>query len=153
MRFFSVWCFLIFYAIPCAIFFVCYGGIVIALYARQRQSNLASSRVIDAATKQLTRTAAVVTGWFIIALGYDLWYYVLGHNGVQGVKYVKNSPVQKVGIFLAVSNSCVNPIIYALCMPAYRESVRRTLGCPAREKPKAGNVAAASSTSTVKSVA
>ena len=126
MKGFSVWCFLIFYAFPCIIFLVAYGWILVTLYARKRQTDLASSRVIDTATRQLTRTAAIVTVWFTIALGYDLWYYVLGHNGVRGIKYVKNTPIQKAGIFLTSTNSIVNPIIYCLFMPAFRKSVHLT---------------------------
>nr|CAJ38812.1 putative origin recognition complex subunit 3 protein [Platynereis dumerilii] len=133
MRGFSVWCFLILYAIPFAVFVASYGSIVYTLLARQRQTQLAQSRVIDAATKQLTKTAMVVTTWFIIALGYDLWYYILGYNNV--IKYQKNSPIQKIGIFLAGSNSCVNPIIYVLFMPAFRESLRKTFGCQPAPKP------------------
>ena len=52
-------------------------------------------RVIDSAAKQLTKTAITVTAIFIVALGYDLWYYLLGHLGVT--KYVHNSPLQKYG--------------------------------------------------------
>ena len=52
------------------------------------------SRVIDTAA-QLTKTAITVTAIFIVALGYDLWYYILGHLGVT--EYIYNSPKQKYG--------------------------------------------------------
>lgn len=132
MRGFSVWCFLIFYAFPCAMFFLMYGAIILTLVRRKTQSQLAPSRVIDTSTAQLTKTAMVVTGWFIVAIGYELWYYLLGYNKV--VPYKKNSPVQKAGVFMSGSNSCVNPVIYFMFMPAYRHSVKLTLRCdkPAR---------------------
>ena len=37
---------------------------------------LHSYSVIDTATSQLTKTAITVTAIFIVALGYDLWYYL-----------------------------------------------------------------------------
>ena len=52
-------------------------------------------RIIDTAAKQLTKTAITVTAIFIVALGYDLWYYVLGYSGV--IEYKMNTPLQKIG--------------------------------------------------------
>ena len=57
-------------------------------------------RVTDTAAKQLTKTAITVTAIFIIALGYDLWYYVLGYSGIT--EYKMNSPLQKLGKRLPV---------------------------------------------------
>lgn len=128
---FGIWCFFCLYAIPCGFFFFLYGGIVYTLVQRVRHPSLAHSRVIDTATTQLTRTAMLVTAWFIISLGYDCWYYMLGYAGV--VLYIKNSAIQKAGIFLAMSNSMVNPLIYALFMPAYRQSLCLTLGLHTRQ--------------------
>ena len=53
------------------------------------------SRVIDTAASQLTKTAVTVTSIFIIALGYELWYYVLGYADV--LEYKANTPEQKIG--------------------------------------------------------
>ena len=36
-----------------------------------------------------------MTAIFIVALGYDLWYYVLGYSGV--IEYKMNTPLQKLG--------------------------------------------------------
>ena len=52
-------------------------------------------RVIDTAASQLTKTAITVTAIFIVALGYDLWYYLLGYSGV--IVYKMNTPLQKIG--------------------------------------------------------
>ena len=57
------------------------------------------NRVIDTAASQLTKTAITVTAIFIVALGYDLWYYILGHLGVT--EYIYNSPKQKYGKYLS----------------------------------------------------
>ncbi len=52
-------------------------------------------RVIDKAASQLTKTAITVTAIFIVALGYDLWYYLLGYAGATD--YKMNTPLQKIG--------------------------------------------------------
>ena len=52
-------------------------------------------RVIDTAASQLTKTAITVTAIFIVALGYDGWYYFLGYSGAT--EYKLNSPVQILG--------------------------------------------------------
>ena len=52
-------------------------------------------RVIDTAASQLTKTAITVTAIFIVALGYDLWYYLLAYSGVTDYKI--NTPLQKIG--------------------------------------------------------
>ena len=53
------------------------------------------SRVIDTAASQLTKTAITVTAIFIVALGYDSWYYLFGYSGV--IEYTFNTPVQIIG--------------------------------------------------------
>lgn len=132
MRGHAVWSFLNYNVIPCTVFFSLYGGIVWRLYSRQQQTDLSQSNVIDVATRQLTRTAMVVTGWFVISLSYDTWYYVLGYNGV--VEYKKGTLLQKVGIFMSTTNSCVNPIIYVMFMPVFRTSCMATLRCRRQER-------------------
>ena len=52
-------------------------------------------RVIDTAASQLTKTAITVTAIFIVALGYDLWYYLLAYSGLA--EYKANSQLQKIG--------------------------------------------------------
>ena len=52
-------------------------------------------RVIDTAASQLTKTAITVTAIFIVALGYDLWYYLLAYSGLA--EYKTNSQLQKIG--------------------------------------------------------
>ena len=52
-------------------------------------------RVIDTAASQLTKTAITVTAIFIVALGYDLWYYLLAYCGLA--EYKANSQLQKIG--------------------------------------------------------
>ena len=63
--------------------------------AKKPHVNTLHCRVIDTAAKQLTKTAITVTAIFIVALGYDLWYYVLAYAGVT--EYKMNTPIQKIG--------------------------------------------------------
>ena len=80
------------YALPCLLFFIFYGSIVVTLRRRIKEHILPGSPVICKATMQLTKTAVTVTIVFIISLGYDLWYYILGYSGV--FEYRLNSPLQ-----------------------------------------------------------
>ena len=64
--------------------------------------NFSFCRVIDTATAQLTKTAITVTAIFIVTMGYDNFYYVLGYTGV--LNYKMNSPVQKIGTGIIVSH-------------------------------------------------
>ena len=66
--------------------------VIYTMHKRKNQSDFQTNRVIDKATKELTKTAFIVTVMFIICLGFDLWYYVLANNGV--IAYIFNSPLQ-----------------------------------------------------------
>ncbi len=66
--------------------------VVITMTRRKNQSDFGTSKLINKATTELTKTAIIVTVVFIISLGFDLWYYVLGYSGV--IDYVLNSPLQ-----------------------------------------------------------
>ena len=120
---FGIYGFLTVYAIPCALFFILYGLVIIAFHRRQK-SDMASSRVIDKAASELTKTAIVVTSIFIVSVGIQNWYYVLGNSKV--VTYEINGPVQKVTLCLSAVNSGANPFVYGMLVPAYRKSLQQT---------------------------
>ena len=143
MFFYSIYVFCIYWAIPCALFVILYGIVIYTLTKRNKQSTLGHSEVVAKASEQLTKTAIVVTVFFFVSIGYDLWYYALGNWHV--VAYINNSPEQKAGVFMAVLNSCANPVIYAAFMPAYRKSIHRTLFCSKDTETKPGKERAASS--------
>ena len=112
-----------FYFIPTGCFIFFYGRVIWSFRKRQA-SAMAQSRVIDKATAELTKTAIVVTVIFIFSFGYDSLYYFFGSIGL--LEYVLNAPVQKIGVWLAVLNSCANPFVYAALMPSYRKAVSNT---------------------------
>ena len=113
-----------FFSIPTSLFIFLYGGVVNTFRKRQASPELAASRVIDQATKQLTKTAIVVTIIFIISLGFDLNYYVLGYIGLT--EYKMGDPLQKVAVLFSMLNSCANPFVYTLLMPVYRKHMVNT---------------------------
>lgn len=124
---FGISIFINYYLIPCTFFIVFYGMVIWTFKKRKKSPELGvagESQVIDMATKELTKTAFVVTVIFVIALGYDCWYYLLGNLGV--ITYVLNSPEQKIGVWLSVFNSCANPFVYAFFIPRYRKAVSDT---------------------------
>ena len=122
----SIWTFIILYAVPCSLFCIFYGLVIRSFRMRQKQAHLGSSRVIDKANSELTKTAIVVTIIFIISIGWASWHYMLGHTGI--LTPTMNSPIQKIGVWFASFNSAANPFVYSLLMPAYRRSMKLTFG-------------------------
>ena len=129
-RFFSafvIFTYITTYFLPAVIMGTAYGIISRKLHARQKDTNLGQSNLIDRAGAQVTKTAITVTVIFIVSIGYDLHYYLLGHTGAA--VYELNTPYQKVGVFLSNLNSCANPFVYAIIMPIFRLSMLRTFCC------------------------
>ena len=118
---FVIFTYILTYFVPALAMAILYSIIVCKLQRRKKNLSLGQSTVIDRASTQLTKTAAIVTLIFIVTIGYDLHYYLLGYSGITS--YDLNSPVQKIGVFLSNLNSCTNPFVYALLMPQYRQNI------------------------------
>ena len=99
-----------------------------ALRERLKSTTVACSNIIDAANSLMTKTGVVVTAIFVLTIGYDVIYYMLGKIGV--VVYRTNSPLQKIGLLLSAFNSVANPFVYVLLMPAFRDSLRKAFHLP-----------------------
>ena len=122
-----IWCFT-FYVVPCITFCILYVLVLKTLRERKnkRQSTgYAESDVVNKASSGLTKTAITVTIIFVLSMAYDSIYYILGLNGFKA--YEVNTPFQKIGVFLATLNSVANPFVYAILMPVFRTSMRRTI--------------------------
>lgn len=128
---YGIFSFVTYYVLPCAFFFVFYGLVLIG-FQKRRNSEMASSRIIDKATSELTKTAITVTAIFIISMGFEFWYYMLGYTEV--VSYTINSPIQQVALWMTSLNSVANPFVYGLLLPAYRKSLVTTFCCRSRLK-------------------
>ena len=111
-----------------SIIFYSFRRILLTLRERLNSSTLPCSNVIDAANSLMTKTGVAVTAIFVVTIGYDAIYHMLGSIGV--VVFVLNSPVQKIGILLAAFNSVANPFVYVLLMPAFRDSIGKTFHLP-----------------------
>ena len=133
---YAVACFLYSYFIPTIFLCLFYGLVLITFHKRKKQIELGSSRVIDKATTQLTKTTIIVTVIFIICLS-TLWLYLLSYLGV--FKYKVNSILSKMCVFASSINSASNPFVYGLLLPTYRRSLQLTFcSCfvKARAKPQ-----------------
>lgn len=115
------------YLIPVVFMAGLYGLVIHQLNKRLKDTKLGHSCIVDRASTELTKTAIAVTIIFIISIGYDLNYYLLGYTGVT--VYELGTPIQKIGVFLSNLNSVANPFVYALLMPMYRRSVYETFAC------------------------
>ena len=52
---------------------------------KYRKVTKPTSRTIDKASKEILKTAIVVTVIFILTMGYDYTYYILGYTGIVTV--------------------------------------------------------------------
>ena len=135
------------YFLPAITMATVYAIISRKLHTRKKDTSLGQSNLVDRAGAQVTKSAITVTIIFIVSIGYDTHYYVLGHTGA--VAYELNSPFQKVGVFLSNLNSCANPFVYAMFMPVFRRSMAQTFGCQVIRKKS--NQATKHKTNTLKS--
>ena len=129
---FAIAAFPVFYLGPTLILIGVYSKVVYTMKNRLSDDTAPKSRSIDMAARQLTKSALVITIIFILTLGYDLTYYLLGYTGV--LEYIMNSPEQKIGVLLAALNNCANPFVYMALMPRYRQRVMEAICCCSRGK-------------------
>ena len=78
MSSYSILWFIVSYTIPCALYTFFYGNVILTFRRRKDKTNFGTSPTIEKANAQLTNTAIAVTIIFIISLGYDSWYYLVG---------------------------------------------------------------------------
>ena len=79
---------------------------------------------------QITNSAIAVCIVFVLSLGWDAFYCLLGFT--EAIKYEFNKPLQVTGVFLTSLASCATPFIYAFSMPVFRKSLKTTLRCTNR---------------------
>ena len=122
--YFAVSGFFYFYVFPCLLFILLYGRVLLSLYQRRREAQLSASRIIDKAKTELTKTAITVTVIFIITMGLNVWYFLLGTVGL--IDMIFYGVIHMISIWLASLNSTANPFVYSLLMPVFRSSVLKT---------------------------
>ena len=121
---YSVYLFLALYLIPTICFLLAYGIVIYKFRKRGKSRDMAPSRVIDKATKELTKTALVVTMIFFVSMGIEHTYFLLANT--QVVKWDVYGFWQEFGWLLMSINSATNPFVYTLLMPVYRQCVWKT---------------------------
>ena len=124
MSFATVFFFVI-YGIPIVIFAALYSKTLLTL--RQKREANQESIILKKADEQMTRTVIAVAVVFIISISWDAWGSILGYAGL--FCYMPHYPASDIGVFMAALNSCANPFIYALFLPAFRRSLQRTFRC------------------------
>ena len=129
MQFYGVFWFFMVYAIPITILTVLYTNIILKL---RRLSQVPktdvfqeeSDKIFEVADRQITKPAVAIAIAFIICIGWDAFYCLLGFTGI--IKYEFNKPLQVVGVFMATLNSCTTPFIFAAFMPIFRGILKQT---------------------------
>jgi hypothetical protein len=130
MKYYGVFWFSVFYAIPITVLITLYVKII--LYLQQNQETLGEvlkqrSSTLDIADQQVMKTTIAVTIVFALSIGWAAFYRLLDVVGVTR-PYV-NDIYQVIGVFLATLNSCATPIIYVTSMPIFRSSLKKTVMC------------------------
>ena len=127
-----VW-FLISYIIPIATFIGIYVTTILTIEKRkgnlrnQCRDSFTASQLYEKESKYITRTVVAVAIVFVLSLSWETLQYLLSAMGVA--KYHKNDPLQRIGVFLATFNSCVNPFIYCVFLKCFRNSLKNTFKC------------------------
>ena len=129
MQFYGVFWFFIVYAIPITILIVLYTKIIVQLRGMYQVSEIFTSQeddnqIYELADRQITKTAIAIAVAFIVSIGWDAFYCLLGFTGI--IKYEFNKPLQVVGVFLSTLNSCTTPFIFAAFMPIFRNILKET---------------------------
>ena len=120
----SLLSFLYNYIIPIVCFAISYGSVILTFRRRTKSEILASSKVIDKASRELTKTAITVTLIYIFSMALAYWNYILGRLGV--IPYDITSFVRRLGVWLMSFNACANPFVYTILIPAFQKSLKKT---------------------------
>ena len=114
------------YIIPVASFFIFYGRVVVQLRRHRKAITSAiESQALTKSTVRVTNCLITVTAVFIVTVSYHSIYFCAGSVGLMS--FDLGGPTQLIGILLTVCNSCANPFMYAMFMPAFRRSLRATI--------------------------
>ncbi len=118
----SVVAWAVIFAVPSSTLIALYSCVIHTL--RQRQdASLAHSRIIEQATKLMTKSAIAVSVTFIITFGY------IGNAILVSAVMVIPQDIflimRTISGFLTVLNSTINPVIYAFYLPVFRRGLHK----------------------------
>ena len=112
---------------PVVTFVVLYSYLLAVIRRRMRPVSQGTANVLSTATLRVTKCAVAVTTIFILTIGYDTIYFFISSMGVM--EYEFDSAKQHVGVVLNLCNTVANPFIYAILLPTFRQSMRKTFRC------------------------
>ncbi len=113
------------YIIPLIFFVGLYSKIIYTLRQRESDITFGPSLVINKANIMLTKMAIAIVVIFLLALSMDSWLYFF--STINMVTYELNSEIQKLGVLLTTLNSAVNPFIYILTVPTFRQELKKLI--------------------------
>ena len=119
------------YTIPTIIFICLYSKVILTIRKRTQSVN-SQSQLFERATREISKSAIIITCIFIVTIGYPMVYYLLGNIGVT--TWEASSVIQKIGVFLSACNSVANPFIYVIFMPVFRDSMTKAISTPCWKK-------------------
>ena len=122
----SFYILLVSYICPNALFFGLYGRIILQM--RRHCAAFTSdttAQTITASTIRITKCAITLTAIFMATMCFHTIYYCIGSVGL--VPYIFRGTLYFIGLLMTMFNSFANPFLYALFMPGFRRSIRRTL--------------------------
>ena len=131
------------YLLPAFAFVFLYGRIIASL-RRHNTTTYGSSKATKTIQSAITKSAFIVMAVSMATIGFAPWAYTLGYTGMTSYEF--GSPVQKIGVFLAVCNCFINPIVYLVFMPPFRDSPRKTFCCCQSNTDEAASVSSATMT-------
>ena len=132
MRAYTIIWSLIGYVIPVTIFITLYSYILYRLKYSVKsmvdKTNSTGDTASKKAVSQITMTAITVTIIYTVSFSMDTICFLLAWLKIFPY-YLQSPALLKIGSFLVTVNSCVNPYVYTLGMPAFRKYLLDILSC------------------------
>ncbi len=127
VSFYGVFWFIVFYAGPCLCFIIMYRKVLNVLSSRINNTGFGHTNIVASASKRFTKTAITVTMIFVLSMGFDSIFYMLGHIGLT--TYDTDLLLTKVGVLLTIANPVSGPFVYIIFMPTFSQTFIKTFSC------------------------
>lgn len=131
-KIYTVFTFLVDFAIPLVLLIVLYSKTVTAVWGASKRN--ASAKVVVKSRKRVTKIAITVTVLHALCWLPDVTSYLLVYHVPGLVKY--GSILYHVCVIPVGINTCLNPIVYALWSQSFRRQMRKMIGCDILRKNK-----------------
>ena len=119
-----IW-FTLFFCLPLVTLCILYMKVIIGLRRSIKLNMHSQSSVLTTAASQITRTSLIVTLLFILLIGFESCFFILGFHNI----WVYDLTLLFVSNILIIANSVANPFIYVIMMPIFRKSITKSVCC------------------------